>query len=187
MQKEIRVGVIGFGQMGRVHSYAYRAIPFYYDGHPCKITLKGVCDVNPMLAQKGIDQAGFEFSTSDYRQLVDRKDIDVINICTPNNLHAPALRAALETGKHIYCEKPLAYNEAEAREIVALADKAGVKHQITAEYRFIPAIMKAKDVNLETGRKESMSIYDDELMKTEDAHIGIESFLAQKQPVWKNK
>ncbi len=146
MQKEIRVGLIGFGQMGRIHSYAYRVIPFYYDGQPCKITLKGVCDANATLAQKGIDQAGFEFSTTDYRELIDRKDIDVINICTPNNQHAPALRAALAAGKHVYCEKPLAYNEAEAKEIVALADKSGVKHQITAEYRFIPAIMKAKEL-----------------------------------------
>lgn len=146
MQKEIRVGLIGFGQMGRIHSYAYRVIPLYYDGQPCKITLKGVCDANAALAQKGVDQAGFEFATTDYRELIDRKDIDVINICTPNNQHAPALRAALQSGKHVYCEKPLAYNEAEAREIVALADKSGVKHQITAEYRFIPAIMKAKEL-----------------------------------------
>ncbi len=146
MQKEIRVGVIGFGQMGRIHSYAYRAIPFYYDGQPCKIVLKGVCDANGELAQKGVDQAGFEFATTDYRELIDRKDIDVINVCTPNNQHAPVLRAALQNGKHVYCEKPLAYNEAEAKELVALADKSDMKHQITAEYRFIPAIMKAKEL-----------------------------------------
>lgn len=146
MQKEIRVGMIGYGQMGRIHTYAYRSIPLYYDGQPCKITLKCVCDANEALARKGVEQAGFESSTTDYRALVERKDIDVVNICTPNRLHKDAVIAALQNGKHVYCEKPLAFDEAEAREIVAVADQSGLKHQITAEYRFIPAIMKAKEL-----------------------------------------
>ncbi len=146
MQKEIRVGMIGYGQMGRIHTYAYRSIPLYYDGQPCKITLKCVCDANEALARKGVEQAGFESSTTDYRALVERKDIDVVNICTPNRLHKDAAIAALQNGKHVYCEKPLAFDEAEAREIVAVADQSGMKHQITAEYRFIPAIMKAKEL-----------------------------------------
>lgn len=146
MQKEIRVGMIGYGQMGRIHTYAYRSIPLYYDGQPCKITLKCICDTNESLAKKGVEQAGFESSTSDYRALVERNDIDVVNVCTPNKLHKDAVIAALQNGKHVYCEKPLAFNEAEAKEIVAVADQSGVKHQITAEYRFIPAIMKAKEL-----------------------------------------
>jgi len=144
--KEIRVGIIGFGQMGRIHAYAYRSIPLYYDGQPCKIILKGVCDANEALAKKGVDQAGFEFGTTDFRELVSRKDIDVINICTPNKLHREALLEAIRNGKHVYCEKPLAFNEAEATEIVKAADAAGIKHQITSEYRFIPAIMKAREL-----------------------------------------
>lgn len=146
MAKELRVGIIGFGQMGRIHAYAYRSIPLYYDGHPCRIVLKGVCDTNEVLARKGVEQAGFEFSTTNVDELIARKDIDIINICTPNNMHAPAILAALKSGKHVYCEKPLAYNEAEAVEIVRAADASGVKHQITSEYRFIPAIMKAKEL-----------------------------------------
>ncbi|MBI4418544.1 MAG: Gfo/Idh/MocA family oxidoreductase [Ignavibacteriales bacterium] len=144
--KELRVGIIGFGQMGRIHAYAYRSIPLYYDGHPCAIVLKGVCDSNEVLARKGVEQAGFEFSTTDFRELVRRKDIDIINVCTPNKMHKEALLAAIENGKHVYCEKPLAFNEAEAREIVAAVEKAGVKHQITSEYRFIPAVMKAREL-----------------------------------------
>lgn len=144
--KEIRVGIIGFGQMGRIHAYAYRSIPLYYDGQPCRIVLKGVCDSNEALARKGVEQAGFEFSTGDYRELVKRDDIDVINICTPNKMHRDALLAAIENGKHVYCEKPLAFNEAEAAEIVREADAKGIKHQITAEYRFIPAVMKAREM-----------------------------------------
>ncbi|MGA3244977.1 MAG: Gfo/Idh/MocA family oxidoreductase, partial [Bacteroidota bacterium] len=98
MQKEIRVGMIGFGQMGRIHAYAYRSIPLYYDGNPCKITLKCVCDTNESLARKGVEQAGFESYTTDYRELVARKDIDVVNICTPNKLHKEAVIAALKAG-----------------------------------------------------------------------------------------
>ena len=146
MQKEIRVGMIGFGQMGRIHSYAYRSIPLYYDGNPCKITLKCVCDTNESLARKGVEQAGFESYTTEYQELIARDDIDVVNICTPNKLHKEAVLAAFAHGKHVYCEKPLAFDEAEAREIVKAADQSGLKHQITAEYRFIPAIMKAKEL-----------------------------------------
>ncbi len=146
MPKELRIGIIGFGQMGRIHTYAYRSIPLYYDGHPCRIVLKGVCDSNAELARKAVDEAGFEFATVDFHELVERNDIDVINICTPNNMHYEPLKAALKNKKHVYCEKPLAFNEAEAKEIVALAETSGVKHQITSEYRFIPAIMKAKEL-----------------------------------------
>jgi predicted dehydrogenase len=146
MPREIRIGMIGFGQMGRIHSYAYRSIPLYYDGNPCKITLKCVCDTKESLAKKGVEQAGFESYTTDYRELVTRKDIDVVNICTPNKMHKEEVIAALNNGKHVYCEKPLAFNEAEAKEIVVVAEQSGLKHQITAEYRFIPAIMKAKEL-----------------------------------------
>ena len=132
--------------MGRIHSYAYRAIPFYYDGQPCRIVLKGICDANETLAKKGKEQGGFEFYCTDFRDLVSRNDVDVIDICTPNREHAAAAIAALQAGKHVYCEKPLAFNAAEARKIVEVADKSGVKHQITSEYRFIPAIMKAKEL-----------------------------------------
>jgi len=145
-KEELRIGIIGFGQMGRIHAHAYRSIPLYYDGHPCKITLKGVCDTNEALAKKGVTQAGFEFYTTDYRELVKRDDIDIINICTPNKMHRDAILAAFEHGKHVYSEKPLGFNEKEAEEIVGVAEKSGLKHQITSEYRFIPAIMKAKEL-----------------------------------------
>ncbi|MBF8248425.1 MAG: hypothetical protein HW374_1225, partial [Bacteroidetes bacterium] len=122
------------------------SIPLYYDGLPCKIVLKGICDSNEALAKKGVEQAGFEFSTTDFQDLVQRKDIDVINVCTPNKMHYDAVLAAMKNGKHVYCEKPLAFNEKEARELVRVAESSGVKHQITSEYRFIPAIMKAKEL-----------------------------------------
>ncbi len=145
-KKVINVGIIGFGQMGRIHAYAYRSIPLYYDGEPCQVVLKGVCDTNTELARKGVEQAGFEFAMSDYTELVARPDIDVINICTPNKFHRDPILAALRNGKHVYCEKPLAFNEEEAREIVSAADASGLKHQITSEYRFIPAVIKAREM-----------------------------------------
>jgi len=144
--QEIRIGVIGYGQMGRIHSYAYRSIPFYYDGAPCKITLKGICDVSEPLAKKGKEQGGFEFYCTDFRDLVTRNDIDVIDVCTPNKEHFAAVTAALENGKHVYCEKPLAFDLEEAKKIVEIADRSGCKHQITSEYRFIPAVMKAREL-----------------------------------------
>jgi len=146
MAKELRIGIIGYGQMGRIHTYAYRTIPIFYDGFPAKITLVGVCDQDTERAKKGVEQGGFQFWCTDYRELIDRKDIDVVNVCTPNSQHYAPVIAALQSGKHVYCEKPLAYDTRQAEEIVRLAEQSAVKHQVTSEYRFIPAIMKAKEL-----------------------------------------
>lgn len=145
-ERALGIGVVGYGLMGRVHTYAYRAIPIYYNGHPCPIRLVGVCDVDETKAQEAVAQAGFAFATPDLAELAVRPDIDIIDVCTPNRWHGPAVEAALRAGKHVYCEKPLGYDLAEARQLARLARKAGVKHQVTAEYRFLPALLRARDL-----------------------------------------
>ncbi len=145
-KKELRIGLVGYGFIGKVHAYAYRTLPFYYDPFPVKVRLVGVCAASQASVQKGIEQAGFEFGTTDYRQLIARDDIDVIDCCLPNHLHKPVLIEAMRAGKHVYCDKPLAMNLAEAREILAVAQESGVKHQMTFEYRFIPAMMRARQL-----------------------------------------
>ncbi len=145
-KRELRIGMVGYGFIGKVHTYAYRNIPFFYDPFPAEIKLVGVCASSQASVQKGIEQGGYQFGTTDYRELIAREDIDIIDCCAPNFLHKPVLIEAMRAGKHVYCEKPLAINLEEAREILAVAQKTGVKHEMTFQNRFIPAMMRAKQL-----------------------------------------
>jgi len=156
--KEYGVGIIGYGFIGRVHTYSYRNIPFYYRDPPCKTKLIGVCTSRPETAQKAKEQGGFLFATTDYRELLERDDIQIINCCVPNYLHKEVVIEALKAGKHVYCEKPLALNLQEAKEIYKVAENSGVKHHITFQYRFIPAVMRAKQLIDEGAIGEIFSI-----------------------------
>lgn len=146
MVKEIGVGVVGYGFIGKVHTYSYVNLPFYYDDLTFKIKLIGVSDVNKNSLEKARSEGGFEVCTSDYRELLERKDIQVINCCTPNLYHKDVVIDAAKAGKHVYCDKPLAMNLNEARSMTDAVTKFGIKNQVTLEYRFIPALMRAKQL-----------------------------------------
>lgn len=138
--------MIGYGFIGKVHAHAHHSLPLFYDPLPAKTRLVGVCTATEASGDKAMEQAGFAFATTDYRDLIAREDIDIIHICTPNAAHRDAILAALEAEKHIYCDKPLAMNVAEAEEIVRAAESAGGVHQMTFNYRFVPAIMRARQL-----------------------------------------
>ncbi len=121
-------------------------MPFFYDVLPFRTRLVGVCDVDRKAGELAVEQAGFEFCTADWNDLLRRDDIHVIHCCTPNLYHRELLLAAAKAGKHIYCDKPLAMNGPEAREIVAAVRRAGVKHQMGVEYRFVPAVLRARQL-----------------------------------------
>ena len=142
--REIGVGLIGYGQMGRIHAYAYRTIPIFYDPLPFAVRLEAVADVVPGAAEKAVRQAGFRRAATDWRSVVDDPRVDVVDICTPNAEHLPVLEAAIAAGKDIYCEKPLCTNLEDARRVLAAARGAGIRHQITSEYRFVPAVAQAR-------------------------------------------
>ena len=140
------VGIIGFGFMGKVHACNYRSVSVYYDPVPVQTKLVGVADAIPEVAQHAVEQAGFEFSTTDWRELVARDDIQIIDICSPNSLHAEQLLAAMASGKHIYCDKPLVVSEGDmARVGAALRVYRGVG-QMAFQYRFFPATLRAKQL-----------------------------------------
>jgi predicted dehydrogenase len=143
---EIRIGLLGYGFIGQVHTLAYRLLPMIYDPFPANVRLAGVCAASEASTQKGIEQGGYEFGTTDWRELVERDDVDVIDCCTPNFLHKEMLIAAMRAGKHVYCDKPLAMNLSEAQDIVAVARETGVQHQMTFQYRFVPAMMRARQL-----------------------------------------
>ena len=144
--RPVGIGIVGYGLMGRVHAYAYRAIPVYYHGQPAPVRLVGVCDVDATRAKEGVTEAGFAFGTRRVEDLVAHDDIHVIDVCTPNRFHAEAVEAALRAGKHVYCEKPLAFDLPEARRLAQLAARAGVTHQVVSEYRFFPAMLRAREL-----------------------------------------
>ncbi len=140
------VGMVGYGFMGKVHTYAYQSLPMIYDPAPAKIKLIGVATASEASGEKAIDQAGYEFATRDYRDLLARDDIHLINVCVPNNMHRDVVIDALNAGKHVYCDKPLALNLREAEEMWAVARNAKTIHQMTFNYRFIPAMLRAKQL-----------------------------------------
>ncbi len=144
---ELGVGMIGYGFMGRMHTYAYQSLPFLYDPPPARVRRVVVCTAHEETARKAAEHGGYEDAVTDYRRVIDDPRVDIVHICTPNAAHREACVAALEAGKHVYCDKPLALNVAQAEEIVAAADKAPcVTHQMTFQYRFLPATLRAKEL-----------------------------------------
>ncbi len=146
MMKELGVGMVGYGFMGKVQTLAYRSLPIYYDSFPVKINLIGVCTAHTASGQKAVTQAGYQFATTNYFDLLERQDIHIINCCTPNYLHKDIVVNALRAGKHVYCDKPLALNLAQAREILAAYRESGKIGQMAVQYRYIPALLRAKEL-----------------------------------------
>lgn len=143
---KINIGLIGYGGIGRVHAMAYRSIPFHYGLSADSVNIVGVATTREETAKKAAQEIGCDYWTADYHELLARDDIDAVDICTPNNVHEEIVLAAAKAGKHIYCEKPLAMNVAEARRMAHAVDEAGIKAQITFNFRFFPAIKRAKQL-----------------------------------------
>lgn len=149
--KEYGVGILGFGYMGKAHTYGYKTIPFYYNNLPFRTRLVGVCTAHKETAEQARDLHGFSFATTDPDEILTNKEIDIVHICTPNAYHKEQVIKALKSGKHIYCDKPLTANYKEAEEILDHLDKSDVITQMTFQNRFLPAVMRAKDL-IEQGR-----------------------------------
>lgn len=144
--KKLGIAMIGYGGIGRVHAMAYKAIPFHYGLPADSFKIVGVATTRAETAQKAAEEIGCEVWTSDYRELLARADVDLIDCCTPNFNHEEIIVAAAEAGKHIYCEKPLAMNVAEGQRMVAAVEKSGVKTQMTFNFRFFPALIRARQL-----------------------------------------
>jgi len=144
--RQTGVGIIGYGFMGKVHAFGYRSIPFYYDPPPLEVRLVGVATSSPETAESARIHGGFELATADWRRLVERRDIAIIDICSPNALHAAQLKAAMAAGKHIYCDKPLTVTLQEAEEVRdAMAGWAGIG-QVAFHNRFFSGVLRAKQL-----------------------------------------
>ena len=148
--KPLRVGMIGYGFMGRAHSNAYKQVGQFFPSQH-EVVLQAACARNDSEIKKFAEQWGYASVETNWRTLLDRKDIDVVDICVPNNLHKEIAIAAAAAGKMILCEKPLAMNVAEGREMVAAVEAAKVANMVWYNYRRIPAVSLAKKL-IDEGR-----------------------------------
>jgi len=149
--KTISVGVIGWGFMGKTHTMALRTIPLLYPGIDFEIKLRCICTRRIEKAREAMHDAGFETCTDNWRELIAMEDIDVVSICTPNDQHEEMAIAALEAGKHVYLDKPVAVTGESAMRIAAAAEKAPGKTRVVFNNRCFPATMRMKQI-IEEGR-----------------------------------
>jgi predicted dehydrogenase len=142
--KKLNVGLIGAGFMGKAHSLAYMAMPMFFWPAPAIPVRKTIVDVSDSIAAEAAQRFGFEKSTSDWRSVVEDPEIDIIDIATPNHLHAEIAIAAAAAGKHIISEKPLARSGDEAKTMYDAVKNAGIVHMVAFNYRRTPAVALAK-------------------------------------------
>ncbi|MHC4509123.1 MAG: Gfo/Idh/MocA family protein [Planctomycetota bacterium] len=145
MSKTVNIGIVGTQFMGRAHSNAWINVDKFYN-LPLRPVMKAACDNVAENLEPFCQRFGWQSRETDWKKLVARDDIDVIDICTSNNMHMPIAVAAAKTGKHVFCEKPVAMNADEARAILDAAKTAGVKHMVAFNYRRVPAIALAKQM-----------------------------------------
>ncbi|MYS21460.1 MULTISPECIES: Gfo/Idh/MocA family protein [unclassified Streptomyces] len=138
--------MVGHAFMGAAHSHAWRTAGRFFD-LPRRVELTAVCGRSEPGVRRAAARYGWESHETDWRRLVERPDIDVVDICTPGDTHAQIALAALAAGKHVLCEKPLANSVAEAEEMAAAAERAragGVRSMVAFNYRRVPALALAR-------------------------------------------
>ncbi|RLD03804.1 MAG: gfo/Idh/MocA family oxidoreductase, partial [Chloroflexota bacterium] len=123
--KEMNVAIIGSKFMGKAHSNAWKNVANFFDV-PIKPVMKVACATDKDALKAFADNWGWEEIETDWKKVIEREDIDIVDICAPPNLHAPIAIAAAKAGKHIFCEKPISLTSDEALEMYEAAKKAGV-------------------------------------------------------------
>ena len=147
---EIGVGLVGYKFMGRAHSNAYRQLPRFFDVDPVP-RMAAICGRDEAGVREAADTLGWESYETDYRRLIARDDVGLVDVVTPGNTHRDIVLAALEAGKHVLCEKPLANSVAEAGEMLTAARNAGTVNMVCFNYRRAPAVQLAKKL-IDEGR-----------------------------------
>lgn len=142
--KTFNIGLVGCGFMGKTHTFGYKTIPLYYENLPFKINLKTVCASSITSAKNAAERMGYQNYTDNFDDIINDDSIDIVDICTPNYLHADEIFAAMKAKKHIYCDKPLVSKLADAEKIADLEKNYEKFTQITFQNRFFPATMLAK-------------------------------------------
>ena len=141
--KSLNVAIIGTKFMGKAHSNAWLNTPHFFDLE-IKPVLKVAVGRNKEELKAFADNWGWEETSTDWREVVERDDVDIVDISVPTHLHHSIAVAAAKAGKHIFCEKPFAMNVEQAREMYETAEEAGIVHYLNHNYRRVPAVLLAK-------------------------------------------
>jgi predicted dehydrogenase len=132
--RELRIGVIGAGWMGKVHAMSYRTARSAFGPEPAVPVLAAIADLNLQMAERAAHECGFDRAVADWHSIIDDPTIDIVDICTPNDMHFEAAMLAIAAGKHVYCEKPLANTADETRQMTEAAAKRGITTLIGFNY-----------------------------------------------------
>src|ERR1041384_1346640 len=150
MKKKLNIGLVGYGFMGRTHSNAFRQAPRFFD-LPFEPVLRAVVARNADRVRAFADTWGYQSAETDWRAVVERKDIDLIDIASPNDTHAEIAIAAAKAGKMVMSEKPLGRDAKEAQAMTEAVEAAGVANMVWYNYRRVPAVVLLKDL-IDEGR-----------------------------------
>src|SRR6201995_5758390 len=144
-RRRLGIALIGHGFMGKAHSNAWRQAPHFFD-LPADLRMKTICGRDPVRLKKAAARLGWETVETDWRRAVADPEIDVVDICTPNNSHCEIATFAAEQGKAILCEKPLALNVREAESMARVVRRRRVVNMVCHNYRRIPAVALARQM-----------------------------------------
>lgn len=144
MARQINVALIGYKFMGKSHSNAYRQVAHFFPDIGVSPVMKVLCGRDRAGVSAAAAQFGWQEISTDWREVVRRPDVDLIDIVTPGDSHAEIAIAAAAAGKHVFCEKPLANTVAEAEQMVEAVQKAGVRTMVAFNYRRVPAVAYAR-------------------------------------------
>lgn len=144
--KEIGVGMLGYAFMGKAHTNAFIKMPIFFYPPPARPKLVAIFGRTESKVKEAAIRYGYKKYYTDWRELVKDPEVEVVDNGLPNNVHKDPCVMAAELGKHVICEKPLARNAKEAEEMYRAVEKAGVKHMVAFNYRFVPAIRLAKQL-----------------------------------------
>jgi predicted dehydrogenase len=142
------IGMVGYAFMGRAHSQAWRTVGHFFD-LPLRPRMSAICGRDATAVAAAADRLGWPATETDWKRLIERDDVDLVDVCTPGSSHAEISIAALEAGKHVLCEKPLANTVDEARAMAAAATMAatdGVRAMVGFNFRRVPAVALAREL-----------------------------------------
>ncbi|MEO6680126.1 MAG: Gfo/Idh/MocA family oxidoreductase, partial [Pseudomonas sp.] len=171
--RELGIGLIGTGFMGRAHALAFRNVSAVFE-LPLKLKLAALADADPQRARQCAEAWGFDNAHSDWQQLIDDPKVNLIAITTPNHLHYPMAMAALAAGKPVYCEKPLAVSLEQANTMRLAAEAAGVVTRVGYNYQHNPMIRLAREL-IQNGELGDLSSFQGEFS---------EDFMADAASPW---
>ena len=146
MKKHLHVGIAGFGAMGKTHAYSIASLPYFYEDLPFRASVRGICTTSQEKTERICNTLGFKKAYADAYAMIADPEIDVIDICTPNNTHYDIATAALNAGKHVLCEKPFCFDQSQAAALAQKAADTGLVCGIVYNNRHLAAILRAKQL-----------------------------------------